>query len=160
MSWKWEPEYNCITRLNDGGCRVTVVDKIYANTDREWNEYGRLIALAPRMADFVNMVAAYSTVETDPAILDEAQKILRILRVKKMNIQIQIRKDCELCNGLGVFSKTHDYSVDSTGERMSSAPTCEIDCPRCTGTGMETEWIWVDKFIELMGESTKYVPKN
>lgn len=66
------------------------------------------------------------------------------------DVRVQIEKDCELCGGIGVVNETPDYSFDARGERVSSAPTTEIDCPRCTGTGRELEWIGLSALASLL----------
>jgi len=83
----------------------------------------------------------------------------------EMDVKVQIRKDCELCAGTGVVNETPDYTVtdvdhmqDGTAmiyqsnrtEEILCAPSEEVDCPRCKGTGTETEWISLAEFAKLL----------
>ena len=51
--WQFDPIYNHVTGLDNGNCRVTIAEKIYGTSEADWLENGRLIALAPLLADYL-----------------------------------------------------------------------------------------------------------
>ena len=51
--WQFDPIYNRVTGLDNGNCRVTIAEKIHGATEEDWLENGRLIALAPLLADYL-----------------------------------------------------------------------------------------------------------
>ena len=62
------------------------------------------------------------------------------LRLLNADVEVQLRKNCELCAGTGSVNETP----------VSSSSSEEVDCPRCTGTGTETEWVWLAVFAKLL----------
>jgi len=55
--WKFEPSYNKITAIDPGNCRVTITEKIHGLDYNDWLTNGKLMAMAPEMAEFILAVA-------------------------------------------------------------------------------------------------------
>ncbi len=80
--WRFQPEINRVTAIDPGNCRVRVAEGIFGINDREWMANGKLIAMAPRLADLAHLVLATATIETNQQLIDEAAEIINILRME------------------------------------------------------------------------------
>ena len=79
--WRFDSDYNRITAIEPGNCRITIVDKIYGVDENDWFQNGKLIAMAPRMAELAHLILEIATDETDEKVLSEAKKIVNELKV-------------------------------------------------------------------------------
>lgn len=52
--WRFDSDYNRITAIEPGNCRITIVENIFGIDENDWLENGELIAMAPMMAEIVN----------------------------------------------------------------------------------------------------------
>jgi len=82
QQWKFEPTYNRITAIEPGNCRITIADKIYGVDMDDWEANGRLMAMAPRLAELPLLILETSTIETNKQVLEEAGAILRELEAR------------------------------------------------------------------------------
>ena len=79
--WKFDAEHNKVTGIEPGGCRVTIADHIYGVTGKDWMTNGSLMALAPKLAEFANLVMSKATIETDAVVMKEGSAIIRELNL-------------------------------------------------------------------------------
>lgn len=79
QKWEFEPDYNRITAIEPGNCRATIAERIFGVNERDWMANGRLMAMAPRMAELAYKVLATATIETDTQLLREAEDIINEL---------------------------------------------------------------------------------
>lgn len=86
QEWEFEPEYNRITAVEPGNCRITIADKIYGINERDWIANGKLIAMAPRLAEFAHIVLSTATIETNRQVLLEAEAIINEMDIIRTNL--------------------------------------------------------------------------
>ncbi|KFO67837.1 hypothetical protein ER57_07850 [Smithella sp. SCADC] len=79
QQWKFDPTHNRITAIEPGNCRITIADKIYGVDMDDWEANGRLMAMAPRLAELPLLILETATIETNKQVLEEAGAILREL---------------------------------------------------------------------------------
>lgn len=52
--WRYSPDYNYVTAIDNGNCRVPITDHIYGQSDEQILAHGKLMAAAPNMLQLLS----------------------------------------------------------------------------------------------------------
>ena len=102
---------------------------------------GKLMAMAPRLADFVSLFLAKAMIETDKEVLTEAEDIIRILSDQGKRKRVEEGTKCQLCGKEGKDVERRRQLTAYPEDEFNWATLCAV-CQE------ETDDYWIELWNE------------